>query len=306
MTLRLLIAFLAFVLCQAAFAFEERDSANAAVPTPESSNEKSVTGFKRAYPLRILCDYNFVSLATGDASAKYLTSNRPVEVGIGFGYKDLYFDLRYALPFTVSNGRSKSAAYETGLDFFPGNWWLSGKYRRYAGFTSGDDSSNVFVNLFERDLYISALWIGTSDGKFSPRAAFFLDRKQRYSAGSLIVGGRLQHTKTKDKGSTLKDFQEYRKIHSQWVNAGYTYTWVFNNKMFLNAWGTAGVSLNEEYKTKKIFVIPEVGMKMAYGYIGEKWSWNNVLEFGYTPNFTDVLWEQEIVAAFKILVVRRF
>lgn len=77
-----------------------------------------ITEFKRKFPLRFLCNYNFVSLWSSEFHEGSLSSNRPVDVGLGFGYKDLYLDLMYSLPFTTSNGRSKSLAFETGLDFF--------------------------------------------------------------------------------------------------------------------------------------------------------------------------------------------
>lgn len=77
-----------------------------------------IAEFKRKFLVRFLCNYNFVSLWSSEFSEGSLSSNRPVDVGLGFGYKDLYLDLMYSLPFTTSNGRSKSLAFETGLDFF--------------------------------------------------------------------------------------------------------------------------------------------------------------------------------------------
>lgn len=265
-----------------------------------------ITEFKRKFPLRFLCNYNFVSLWSSEFHEGSLSSNRPVDVGLGFGYKDLYLDLMYSLPFTTSNGRSKSLAFETGLDFFPGNWWIQGKYRRYSGFSTGQDSSSIFVDLWQRDAYISALWMGTAEKKFTPRAAYFLDRKQRYSAGSLIIGGRIQHNQAADRDSILEYYKETRQIFSNWVDMGYTYTWVYQNDMFLNLWGLAGVAVSAESESKDFTLLPEIDIKMAYGYIADKWSWNTVMEAEYLPTIFNDHWEQKLVCAYKILIVRRF
>jgi len=265
-----------------------------------------ITEFERKFPLRFLVNYNFVSLWSSEFHEGALVSNRPVDAGLGFGYKDLYLDLIFALPFTSSKGRSKSLAFETGLDFFPGNWWIKGKYRRYSGFSTDNDTNSVFVDLWERDAYISALWLGTSNGKFTPRAAYFLDRKQSNSAGSIIVGGRIQHSNAIDRDSVLSYYQDYRKVVSSWANAGYTYTWVYRNDMFINVWGIAGIAVSAESESEFFFFLPEVGLKLAYGYIADTWSWNMVMESEYSPTIYNDHWEQKVVCAYKILVVRRF
>lgn len=281
--------------------FAQNDARNNSAETANG-----IVEFKRKFPVRFLCNYNFVSLWSSEFSEGSLSSNRPVDVGLGFGYKDLYLDLMYSLPFTTSNGRSKSLAFETGLDFFPGNWWIKGKYRRYSGFSTEQDSGSVFTDLRQRDTYISALWMGTSEGKFSPRAAYFLDRKQIHSAGSLIIGGRIQHSNTVDRDSVLPYYQENRRIVSSWTDMGYTYTWVYRNDMFLNLWGIAGVAVSAESESKDFTLLPEIDIKMAYGYIADKWSWNAVMEAEYLPTIFNDHWEQKLVCAYKILVVRRF
>ncbi|MCQ2106976.1 MAG: DUF4421 domain-containing protein [Fibrobacter sp.] len=262
--------------------------------------------FERHFPLRFLCNYNFASLWTSEFHEGALVSNRPVDVGIGFGYKDFYWDFLYPLPFTVGKGQSESMALETGIDFFPDDWWIKGKYRRYSGFTSGSSDSTIFVDLWQRDMYLSALWMGTAKGRFTPMAAYFLDRRQKYSAGSLLLGGRIQDSKAKGRDSTLAFYTQEREIYSTWVNMGYSYTWVFTNYMFLNLWGIAGLAVSTESESNDFIMLPDVDMKMAYGYIGDTWSWNTVMEMEYLPTIFNDHWEQKLVCAYKILIVRRF
>lgn len=267
---------------------------------------ENITEFERKYPLRFLIDYNFVSLTNSEFHEGALISNRPVDVGLGFGYKDWYLDLNFSLPFTSGDKQSKSIAYEYSLNFFPKDWWIIAHLRQYSGFSSGSDSNRIFVDLWELDTDLSALWMLTSNGNFSPRAAFFLDRKQKISAGSFIVGGKMQFNLTVDKDSILTYYNDYRKVALLWANGGYTYTWVYNNGMFINAWAVAGLAMGSEIRSKDFLILPEISAKFTFGYITDKWSWNNVLETKYVPTFFNDHTEQKSICAYKILVVRRF
>lgn len=267
----------------------------------------AITEFEKKFPLRFLCNYNFASIWSSEFREGMLVSNRPIDVGLGFGYKDLYWDLIFALPNTTSNRHSKSLAFETGLDFFPGNWWIQTKYRRYSGFsTDREDDENIFVDLWQREMYLSALWLATADGYFTPRAAYFLDLKQETSDGSWIIGGRFQSVEAKDRSDVLPYYSEQRETFSTWVNLGYSYTWIYSNKMFLNLWGIAGIAVGSDENASDAFLLPEFIAKMAWGSIGETWSWNMVMEVEYMPVAYNDHWEQRFNGAFKVLVVRRF
>lgn len=280
------------------------ESENADLVKADSVHASGITRFRRKFLVRFLCNYNFVTFWSSENKGDFLVSNRPVDVGLGIGYGDFYWDFIYALPFTADT-KSKSAAFELGFDFFPGNWWIKGKYRRTSGFTL-NDSASTFIDFWERDAYISALWMGTAKGEFSPLAAYFLDRKQARSAGSLIIGGRVQSNWAKDYSKSLDYYAEDKRLVTDWLNMGYSYTWIYSNHMFLNLWGVAGSAIGVEYESKEFLFTFDVVAKMAWGYIGETWSWNCVMEAEYLPMFFEDHGEQKWVSAFKILVVRRF
>ena len=67
-----------------------------------------------------------------------------------------------------------------------------------------------------------------------------------------------------------------------------------------------GIAYGREYAEDNNVLLPEIDGKFAFGYIGEKWSWNIVLKADYSMMFYDKYREEKFVAAFDILVVRRF
>ncbi len=298
---RLLLALVFLLPCSAAFAYDGNDESEEEFVDDEVDG---ITEFKNKFLIRFLCNYNFVSFWSSENHQRTLLSNRPVDVGLGFGYKDFYWDFLYALPFTTGTA-SKSVAFEIGFDFFPGNWWIEGEYRRYSGFNM-NDTLTTYVDFRESDAYVSALWMATAEGKFSPRVAYFLDRKQNESAGSAIVGGRIQNTRAVDHSETLDYYEDVRNFRSVWLDGGYSYTWIYDNDMFLNLWGVAGLAVFKWDDAGDVSFMPDVVAKVAWGHIGETWSWNCVMEAEYLPMVFDDHSEQKWISAFKILVVRRF
>ena len=123
---------------------------------------------------------------------------------------------------TTSKGTSSTQSFETGLNFFPRNWWLEAKLRSYSGFTTNvEDSDDAkFVDLWILDMYFSSLWMATAHGKFSPRSAYFLDRRQAESAGSMILGGRIQRNIAEDKDSVLAYYDNRRDLKTLWLDMG--------------------------------------------------------------------------------------
>ena len=282
------------------------------------SDSTSISTFRERISLRFLCNYNFVSIWNSEFKDGALISNRPVDLGLGFGYDSLFtlfgsswdfsWDFKFALPFTTSKGSSSTQSFETGLNFFPRNWWLETKLRSYSGFTTNvEDSDDAkFVDLWILDMYFSSLWMATAHGKFSPRSAYFLDRRQAESAGSMILGGRIQRNIAEDKDSVLAYYDNRRDLTTFWIDMGYTYSWIYDNGMFLNVWGVVGIAYGRERADDGYAVLPESDLRMATGYLGEKWSWNTVLKAGYSVISYSEHWEQKFVSSFEILVVRRF
>ncbi|WP_295683970.1 DUF4421 family protein [uncultured Fibrobacter sp.] len=285
---------------------------------PEQDPE--ISTFRSRLSLRFLTNYNFVSIQNSAYGDQPLESNRPLNLGIGFGYDslftlfdkswDLSLEFRYNLPFTTSDGHTNSHAFESGLNFFPGDWWISGNLRYYSGFSTKikDEPRDriKFVDMSVTDMYISALWMASANGKFSPRSAYFLERRQKHSAGSIIVGGRLQRNIAEDNDGILLYENNRRDITTTWVDMGYTYSFIFKRGYFLNLWGVLGLAYGRIVAEDDNVLLPEFETRSAFGYLGEKWSWNIVLKSGYSIVLYGDYNERKYVGAIETLGVRRF
>lgn len=285
---------------------------------PEQDSE--ISTFRSRLSLRFLTNYNFVSIQNSAYGDQPLESNRPLNLGIGFGYDslftlfdkswDLSLEFRYNLPFTTSDGHTNSHAFESGLNFFPGDWWISGNLRYYSGFSTKikDEPRDriKFVDMSVTDMSISALWMASANGKFSPRSAYFLERRQKHSAGSIIVGGRLQRNIAEDNDGILLYENNRRDITTTWVDMGYTYSFIFKRGYFLNLWGVLGLAYGRIVAEDDNVLLPEFETRSAFGYLGEKWSWNIVLKSGYSIVLYGDYNERKYVGAIETLGVRRF
>ena len=285
---------------------------------PEQNPE--ISTFRSRLSLRFLTNYNFVSIQNSAYGDQPLESNRPLNLGIGFGYDslftlfdkswDLSLEFRYNLPFTTSDGHTNSHAFESGLNFFPGDWWISGNLRYYSGFSTKikDEPRDriKFVDMSVTDMSISALWMASANGKFSPRSAYFLERRQKHSAGSIVVGGRLQRNIAEDNDGILLYENNRRDITTTWVDMGYTYSFIFKRGYFLNLWGVLGLAYGRIVAEDDNVLLPEFETRSAFGYLGEKWSWNIVLKSGYSIVLYGDYNERKYVGAIETLGVRRF
>lgn len=279
-------------------------------PTVYTIEKERVSKFENLFSIRLLANYNFVAFASSEYDGGTLNSHRPVDVGVGLGFKDFSFDVKFSLPFTVGEGDIPSTGFDTGLDFFPKNLWLQIKYRRFGGLTTdsyGDDTVKTVrnVDFRQRDMYLSVLWVKSGKDKFSVRAPYFLDRIQKQSAGSFIFGGKIQSTMAVDRARVLDYYSKERNTYSTWAHGGYSYTWLLDKDFFVNGWALGGMAVGALGNGAFGF-FPDVNLKIAAGRWHQSWSWNAVMQATYSPSLYWDHVEQRYLSSFEILVVKRF
>ncbi|MCQ2090586.1 MAG: DUF4421 domain-containing protein [Fibrobacter sp.] len=274
-----------------------------------------VKKFDNLFSIRLLTNYNYMGFSSSQYDGGTIRSNRPVDIGLGLGISDITFDIKYSLPFTAGATKRRSAAFDTGLDFFPKNLWLQFKYRRYSGLISAEekndadslvqDSTRRYPDIRQRDMYLSFLWVKAGKDQFSVRAPYFLDRIQLISAGSPVFGGKLQSSYMVDRSKAIEFYSKTRNIYSVWAHGGYSYTWVLEHNFFLNVWALGGLAVGA-FGNSGFGFFPEFNGKLAIGQWHQGWSWNVVPQITYSTLMTSNYTDQRLLGSFEILVVKRF
>ncbi len=281
------------------------------VETVYSRQKEKVKKYDNLFSVRVLANYNYIAFASSEYDGGTLESNRPIDFGLGLGVKDFSFDVKFSLPFVIDKTRRRSVGFDTGIDFFPKDLWMQAKYRRYSGLStrarSSDDSTvtNNVTDFRQRDIYLSILWVKSGKEKFSVRAPYFLDRIQEGSAGSFIFGGKFQSTTAVDRAHVFEYYSKNRNIYSTWAHGGYSYTWVVQHNLFLNAWAMGGMAVGAVGNGAFGF-FPDLNVKIAFGQWHWNWSWNAVVQATYSPSLYWGHVEQRYFSSFELLVVKRF
>lgn len=269
---------------------------------------EAVSEFDKKLSIRGLILFNYIALDFYDFKDGTLQTNNPVEVGLGLGYGDFSFDIQYALPFTKDDRSSASQSFDFSTSYFPGKFWIDAWIKYYNGFSYSDEENknNVeveleFANYGSRVLYI------LNGEKHSPRAAYYLDRKQNISSGSVLLGADIQRASMKNDGET--DFlAKWEHVDYAGPQLGASYTFLFNNpKYFMNIFGVLGVNFGYNERKELSVFLPETVIKMAFGYAGDYWAWNTVFSAATTNRYESAKGSDSFFqGSFSALIVRRF
>lgn len=269
---------------------------------------EAVSEFDKKLSIRGLILFNYIALDFYDFNGSTLQTNNPVEVGLGLGFGDFSFDFQYALPFTKDDRSSASQSFDFSTSYFPGNFWIEAWIKYYNRFSYNDEENenNVeielqFANYGSRVLYI------LNGEKHSPRAAYYLDRKQNISSGSILWGADIQRASMKNDGET--DFlAKWEHLDYAGPQLGASYTFLFNNpKYFMNIFGVLGVNFGYNERKELSVFLPETIIKMAFGYAGDYWAWNTVFSAATTNRYESAKGSDSFFqGSFSALIVRRF
>lgn len=264
------------------------------------------TYFEKKWSIRGLVDYNYFSQST-EGYDKTMRSNRPVEIGLGLGYKDFVLDVRYALPFTASKSNSSAANFDFASSFFPKSLWIDTWLNICSGFNAGgQDTTDITDTIVSLDLTLvnyGAKVLYITNPLHTPRAPYFLDRRQKTSGYSFMVGGSIQRTRLRSRDS-IPNFKD-RTVDYIGPVEGVSYTYLFANSLyFVNVTGLLGEYLSYQEQKDKFGYAQNASIKAAYGYIGDNWAWNITLGYEATIGFINQ--ETQTHGFFKILGIRRF
>jgi hypothetical protein len=228
---------------------------------PGNAQETFILKFDELFALNGSAKFNFLNYSHGDDAFR---SNRPLDLGIGFRYRDFSFSFSVNIPFIYDKKYPISESLDFGITYFYENSFYFDSYvKYYNGFYSELETINnkeIDTRIFFSG--ISGEYIFNKD--HSLRSVYNLDRRQTKSNGSFIIGGGIFFTSV--------NYPEGGKTIQFGPNFGYSYNWIIKNDFFVN--GIMILGLNGAVTDKNLNYNFQVLPKLAFGYHSKTWSIN--------------------------------
>ena len=239
-----------FILCAALF-----------VGFPVYADD-SIQYFDENFTVSFLSNYN--TGAFRHDGAEYVTSN-PLNIGLGFRYKSISASISFPVPF---KGSSFDLEINPYFDKIYYNAYLKYDQDFYKSNTNEKSGLDILSSA------ITATYVVNHENH-SLSSIINLDKKQTVSSGSLLYAAGTFYSSIYSTDETMYNYNERRQtlIYSG-PGVGYSYIWVFDNDMFLNAsivvYANAGINM----ANKGWLIIPQLEPKIVFGQHKKTWSFN--------------------------------
>jgi hypothetical protein len=236
----------------------------------QSNSSKSMENIEKPktnFALGLNITYNFINYGSKDTS---LDTKAPVFLGLSFAYKDYGISFSIAQPYTYDNTPGKHVPFDADLVFYQKHWYEEASVRFYDDFFKTSEPFNMqFISGSLRGEYIF------NADNFSLQSAYALNRIQKHSAGSFILGGNIRHSLI--DSSDIGYYNNQQWIFSIGPNAGYSYTFVFRNYLFINLFLLCGTDIGLDFTNTTILFSPYVIPKLVIGKHFKRWSMNFIV-----------------------------
>lgn len=266
--------------------------------------------------------------------------NDKFNIGIGFNYKWMGLGLAFNLPFINNDDDKygKTKRFDAQMNIFAHRYLLDFYFNFYKGYYLSNpeiinpkfDKSGTYPiipSMRTNDLGISYYHI-LNYKKFSYRASFIQNEKQKKMAGSLILGFITHISNTSADSSFiptvfLKDIENFEDYKLSSFSAfdigpmiGYAYNFVIAKRflitlstvpgLVLQAISASGKYQGETYNTENTKVGLVINNRFAISYNGEKYFWGfNYNDFHSLHNYEKVTTSSN-VGNFRLFWGRRF
>lgn len=242
----------------------------------------------------------YTTLELGGAGGRAGVLYRPnttVNMGIGATYQSLSLNLAYGFQFLNQHPEKGETRYLDLQSHLYGRKWTidlfgqfyKGYYLSPKGFAALNPESYYLRPDIRVHLLGAAVFRVFNERRFSYPAAFIQSEWQRKSAGSFIAGGEMYYGfSTGDSAfipTVLAGHYPQRGIKTMRFiefgpGAGYAYTWVIGQRLFLTGSFTLNMDLGftREYSDSAMRnyfgISPNVIYRMVVGYNSRRWNYN--------------------------------
>jgi len=234
----------------------------------QTTQEETVIEFKNIAQINTSLNYNWMAYEQSSAGHSLMT-NRPWDLGIGFGFLNFSFGFTFSLPFLSDQNHEQSQSFDMTINQYLKNSFVYAYIKYYSGFNDGADY-NVDLTI----LNLALTWTRVFNKNHSLRSVYNLDRRQTVSNGSFLLGGGAYFTSIQadNQSPHLDDYSERQNAFFIGPSAGFSYTFVFKSNCFLNIMSTFGFNLmvSSDGVSTGFQALP----RFTFGYHGKRWSAN--------------------------------
>jgi hypothetical protein len=265
------------------------------------AEDQYIQSFDTAFTAYMSLNYNDIVVSQNDENTTdtYLY-NRPFDAGFGFAWGELSLGFNVSIPFLHDTNYSESRFSDAQFNYYGKKFFFEIQGKNYKDFRDAD-GKNIDLEIRSIGIFSQYIW---NHEEYSLRAAFDLTEKQLKSAGSFLLGASGFYSTIFSPDSFLSRYNKRNKILQFGPNAGYAYTWVYNNNLFFAAAFSLGLNVHKELNENSYSVGPALFPRFAAGYHLEDWSFN----FIFTPTILNIINENDRASIHHVqfTVAKRF
>lgn len=278
-----------------------------------------IAPFEQKFSVYASVSSKFLSLSQ-EYSAKAiqdfsLQPNTPVNLGLGFSWKNLSISGSYGFPFMADKTKAKTRSFDFQYHYYARKFLMDVFVQNYRGYNRVfEDNDEVYIEASDVRITqygVHGMYIFNNQ-KYSYKAAYNLSERQLKSAGGFLLGGGIFQSRIRsDSTLVLRDGKNHLDNFQFGVSGGYGYTWVFKKNFFVAGSITvglnAGVDRIDLFGKQKSEVYPNVFPRASAGYHANTWS----VGISALTNKTSVLVSNKVLTSldsgtFQLTFVKRF
>jgi hypothetical protein len=229
--------------------------------------EEAITKFDEKFAISLFGNYN-ISIFMQEQTQGFRT-DVPWRIGLGFRYKKLA--VFYSVPVNL-----KFNFFDIELNSYFEKLYFEVFLKRYQSYFNNKENEPKNVGLDIMSAGITAGWIHNNQNH-SLSSVYSLTEKQNISSGSFLYGFGVYYTSLYSDNTEIERYNERNHIIHFGPTAGYSYTWVLSNDIFINMGINIGANLGINITENKVLFIPQIKPKISFGHHNRTWSINAIM-----------------------------
>lgn len=209
-----------------------------------------------------------------------LLPNTPVNIGLGFTWKNLSMSGSYGFQFLRDKSKGRTKSFDFQYHYYARKFVVDLFLQNYRGYNKVyEDDEDTYIRASDVQItqYGAHGMYVFNNRKFSYKAAYNLSEKQIKSAGGFLLGGGIFQSRIRsDSTLVLRNNKNQQDNFQFGVSGGYGYTWVIKKHFFIAGSVTVGINIGadriDKFGKQKLEVYPTFFPRGSIGYHANDWS----------------------------------